>query len=663
MVRWGRHGFDNLFSAGGLAVSLQIAKLILYSRKGEVREISFNQGGLNVLTGASKSGKSAIIDIVDYCTGRSTCNVADGVIRKYVGWYAILFQLGNSQIFVARRNPGVGEKTSPDVYVERGQVIETPSADLLQKNTTTDALEAFLGAVIGINENEHRPPTPSRDALQANFRHALIFCFQDQNDIDSKQRLFHRQGDDFMSQAIKDTLPYFLGAVDEDALLKRSLLEQARRQMRQLERRAKDGRGSQVEEFPRGRRLLEEAQQVGLISDRAHVLDEELISSLKAATAENRAPADFIAVDGKELLVELRVERQALRDRLAQVNEEIRATKSFAFDTNGYLREAAEQRARLSAIGLVKSHDHNGHHCPVCQSTLNVPTPVTDQLVRSLESLSNQLMAVEAENPRLQVRLARLLEQKATIEEGLRENQQRMSARIRENESLRTQQEIFVQQARAVGKIMQYLDSHRTAAGTDAMRDAYRELRARIEMLEAELDEESSREKLETFLNIIGRYMTEYSDKLDLEQIGSQLRLDIRNLTVIADTMDGPVPLYNMGSGENWVGYHVLAHLALHKWFRQKGRPVPSFLILDQPSQAHYPPERDANGALEGLRDEDQQAVLKLFRLIAEVAEELAPELQVIVLDHADLKRDWFEQTVVERWRGGKKLIPDSWQN
>ncbi|MHB1058070.1 MAG: DUF3732 domain-containing protein [Rhodanobacter sp.] len=644
-------------------MSLQIAKIILYSRKGEVRELSFNQGSLNVLTGASKSGKSAIIDIVDYCTGRSTCNVADGVIRKYVGWYAVLFQLGDSQIFVSRRNPEIGEKTSPDIYVERGTIIETPPFEALRKNSTTDSLETFLGTAIGINENEHRPPAHTRDALQATFRHALLFCFQDQNDIDSKQRLFHRQGEEFMSQAIKDTLPYFLGAVDEDALLKQSLLEQARKQLRQLERRARDGRGSEVEEFPRGRRLLEEAQQVGLISDRTHVLDEELIAALRTATSENRAPTDFIGIDAEELLITLRADRQAMRDRLTQINEEVRATKSFAFDNNGYLREAAEQRARLSAVGLVKGHNHNGHHCPVCQSALDVPIPIAAQLERSLESLSTQLEAVEAENPRLQVRLARILEQKTRIEDELRENQQRISERIRENESLRAQQETFVQQARVGGKIIQYLDAHRTAAGTDAMRDAYRELRTRIEMLEAELDEETTRERLGTFLNIIGRYMTEYSDRLDLEHVGSQLRLDIRNLTVIADTMDGPVPLYSMGSGENWVGYHVLAHLALHKWFRLKGRPVPGFLILDQPSQAHYPPERDANGALEGLRDEDQQAVLKLFQLIATAAGELAPELQIIVLDHADLKREWFDRTVIERWRGGKKLIPDSWLN
>jgi hypothetical protein len=116
-----------------------------------------------------------------------------------------------------------------------------------------------------------------------------------------------------------------------------------------------------------------------------------------------------------------------------------------------------------------------------------------------------------------------------------------------------------------------------------------------------------------------------------------------------------------MGSGENWVGYHVLAHLALHTWFRQKNRPVPAFIIFDQPSQAHYPPERDADGSLDVLADEDQTAVLQLFKLISDAAAELGPDLQIIVMDQADLKRDWFEQAVVERWRSGRKLIPENW--
>src|SRR5947208_16733623 len=149
--------------------------------------------------------------------------------------------------------------------MDRGTVIATPPATALAKNITVDALEKFLGSAIGISENEHRPPMPTRDSLEANFRHALLFSFQDQNDIDSKQRLFHRQGEDFMSQAIKDTLPYFLGAIDEERLLKQAQLDEARRQLRQLERELRDATTLDRSTFPRGRALLDEAKQVGLV--------------------------------------------------------------------------------------------------------------------------------------------------------------------------------------------------------------------------------------------------------------------------------------------------------------------------------------------------------------------------------------------------------------
>jgi hypothetical protein len=281
---------------------------------------------------------------------------------------------------------------------------------------------------------------------------------------------------------------------------------------------------------------------------------------------------------------------------------------------------------------------------------------------RSLRDLSEQLETVEAENPRLQVRLASLLAEEAALQERLRDNQLRINARTRENEILQVQQENFILQARALGKISQYIETASKGDAGSSLRKQIEVARSRVAILETELDAETIREKLNAFMNIIGRYMNDYADKLELEHRGSQLRLDIRNLTVVADTLDGPVSLFRMGSAENWVGYHVLAHLALHKWFRQKNRPVPGFILFDQPSQAHYPADKDAEGSIDALGDEDQRAVRLLFKLISDVATELAPELQVIVMDHADLKHDWFQDAVVERWRKGVRLIPESWQ-
>ena len=50
-----------------------------------------------------------------------------------------------------------------------------------------------------------------------------------------------------------------------------------------------------------------------------------------------------------------------------------------------------------------------------------------------------------------------------------------------------------------------------------------------------------------------------------------------------------------------------------------------------------------------------------MFRLVFEFVESLAGRMQVIVMEHAELREDWFESAVIQRWRGGEKLIPESW--
>jgi len=135
----------------------------------------------------------------------------------------------------------------------------------------------------------------------------------------------------------------------------------------------------------------------------------------------------------------------------------------------------------------------------------------------------------------------------------------------------------------------------------------------------------------------------------------------MKNLTVVADTVDGPLALSQMGSGENWVGYHVAAHISLHRLFRLRKRPVPGFLMFDQPSQAHYPPERDENGRVDGLADEDQAAVQRLFKLLSDCSAQTHSEMQIIVADHVELLEQWFRDAIVERWRDGIKLVPQTW--
>jgi hypothetical protein len=88
---------------------------------------------------------------------------------------------------------------------------------------------------------------------------------------------------------------------------------------------------------------------------------------------------------------------------------------------------------------------------------------------------------------------------------------------------------------------------------------------------------------------------------------------------------------------------------------------VPHFIFFDQPSQVYFPADSDVDGSIESMSDDDRQRVVRMFRLIFQAVEEVAPGLQVILVEHADLSESWYRDAVVERWRGGRRLVPDSW--
>ena len=181
-----------------------------------------------------------------------------------------------------------------------------------------------------------------------------------------------------------------------------------------------------------------------------------------------------------------------------------------------------------------------------------------------------------------------------------------------------------------------------------------------VEALLERADLADARERTDSILRVISQDVTELSRRLELEHSENAINFDARSLSLVADTRDGPVELRRMGSAANLIGYHVAAHLALHRWFLENARPVPSFLFLDQPSQAFFP-EDVLSDADEELTDEDHDQVVRLYEVIRDVVAELDDRLQVVITDHANLNLDWFQRVVAENWRHGDALVPSSW--
>jgi len=85
---------------------MQVRSIILYNHAGATREVRFKPGVVNVITGRSLTGKSAIIEIIEYCMGRTEFSIPEGVIRDRVAWYAVVFRLGDdTEVLVAKPAP------------------------------------------------------------------------------------------------------------------------------------------------------------------------------------------------------------------------------------------------------------------------------------------------------------------------------------------------------------------------------------------------------------------------------------------------------------------------------------------------------------------------------------------------------------------------------
>lgn len=382
---------------------MQIRELVLYGYNGKVRHLPFLLGKVNIITGRSKSGKSAVGDIIDYCLGGDSCNIADGVVRDNVSWYGLLLQFNHERVFVARKNPDKGQQTTGFCYIEVGEKIEVPEQLTFTSNSNVAGIEQALTSRIGISENLNIPPEgQSRLPLAANIRHALYYCFQGQDEIAAKNFLFHRQSDDFVTQAIKDTLPYFLGAISEEALALENERGLLRRKLVLEKRKLEENRHLMGGGSEGAISLLGEARQVGLIDNLTQVDYQDYHAMYTILhDAMSWSPSKVPSNSAMDRLTYLQSERQRLQEDCDEISVNIENAKKFISETVGYSGEARHQMVRLESIGLFEQLDFNPGKCPLCSGTMEQPLPSVEMLKTSIRSLDKSISNVTREQPKL----------------------------------------------------------------------------------------------------------------------------------------------------------------------------------------------------------------------------------------------------------------------
>jgi hypothetical protein len=234
---------------------------------------------------------------------------------------------------------------------------------------------------------------------------------------------------------------------------------------------------------------------------------------------------------------------------------------------------------------------------------------------------------------------------------------------------------------RFIGSTEQALKILGDIEGDDGLEARLRAIVDQVNDLLRQLDEQGRRAREERARDIISRYIERFVEEIRVSGATGRPLLDERELNVkfVNQGSSKPDFLWEIGSGENWMAYHLATILALHGVFlKREGRnPVPTFLVIDQPSQVYFPSDtfeaivegdKDAEGHRKITREKrhlnDLESTRQIFKALARAHKSFKARLQIIVLDHAD-RHAWGdipEVDEVENWRDDADfLIPAAW--
>lgn len=647
---------------------MKIKSIHIYSHDGQRRDLLFQVDGLNVITGRSSTGKSALSEIIEYCMGRSAFNVPEGIIREKVAWFAVIYQFPQDQVLIAKPTPTDGGTSCGLVMQRRGAQVGAPNFKDLVVNTDDDAIVLLLSRLLGIPENRTDVAIDnSRVSYDANVKHTHYYLFQKQGLVANKDQLFYRQNESFQPQAIKDTLPILLGVSSGDRYELEAKLRVAQRDLKLNAKLLDQARDAIDTAQQKGISLFSEAKAVGIL-DPIHqqASADGVADALRAALLWK--PSAIPEDDGHRIS-RLEDDLSKLRQDRREVQSRIDAARQFAKKAGGFEHEAAEQKDRLASIKAFPKNQQTGAwQWPFCEENLGLGTPVAQVLLNELASLDAEMSIVVEQRPKLDAYVAELEGQVQEIVDSIKNKEAELSAAIAANEVIAQMGTRNNAAARVVGRISLFLEGLVPNAELASREADHRRLKFKVEELEKKIGADDSNERLISILNNISSQLSQFIRTFKAEFSAFPARLDLNQLTVVFDRPDRPVPMSRTGGGENHLAYHLSALLALHLFAAKNNRPIPQFLLIDQPTQVYFPSEKvyqEADGSVQKTEaDADLAAVRRLFQLLLKFTQQDVPGVQLIVTEHANLRDKWFQDALVELpWAKPPALVPENWPN
>lgn len=667
-------------------MDFKIKNIILYPRdkNQKPRFITFSPDKINIITGYSQKGKSAIISILDYCLASSECNIPIGLIRQKVDKFAIYISINNRNFFIARNSPLDTKNTDVMFFQEVEKKDDYPEFNTNSWIENEDdyrvsrtIVKNFLSNIIGLENISDEALDETKDEF-ASFRDIVSFLFQPQNIIANPTTIFYKTDTFEHLRKLKMVMPLVLGYKSYEIIKKEKELASLQTEHQKLDNKFNDILLQYKSWKSDIYKYYSEAISLGLTKTKLDIENSSIdavITDLKIIIQQVKS-GNYLqkgsSVKHSELLMDLNKQRQEHLITLRNLRFELYKYEEIDQNKNSYFGDVlADVDNKLKPISWYLTQKGN-NTCPLCDSN-------SDKAVNKLLGLKDEQDRIKPIIKEFNFAAFSFEKEKDNCKRSIKTTEQTiididdninilLKEQIEENNKISYLYEYIGKIENVLENIAKLEPSSEMSQKLKEMSDTIEEKKNIIEKLKKTFDREAS-------LFNITKYISKYIKILPIEDRNNKKVLLDPDKSVsirVEDIKSRDITfLSRIGSGANHMCYHLATMLGLHEFFQsltktKKKNYIPSFLVLDQPSQVYYAEDKD----FKKRKDEssDFLGTRAIFEACSAFMQNTESKTQIIILEHAPSniwdKLDHIE--LVETWREKSSskynaLIPEEW--
>lgn len=630
-------------------------------KQGNKHPVNFKKG-LNVVTGKSSTGKSALIEIFDYCFGSGENTIPKGVITDSAAIYYVALSV-NEQNMVIARDPELTTKA----FFRRAEVFDSNiiRRDYFESNYFI-AIKAFkkhlrdffididdVDESLAARENRRNRAKSSTPSI----RSFTSFILQHQNLVANKHALFYRFDEKEKRDQAIDHTKIFLGLVDQKYFHLSQEHERITGEMNRLKRQ-KDSNKRASDSYKEG---------VGPVLSQLYAMmgfkDEPLsLQSVLRNPQDAKDQLDKIIVPEKINHNSDSVTQRYNQLKLERTHKtaELRKLQRQAESINKHIQEEERFVENMSRFSSPKHVHISSSICPFCHTEKESLQESAEKLQQAITKVSGNLSQARPMKAKFESSLIDVKRSIEAFDNELTALNQQITEIEKTEKQLAEQKSLYESILMQKAKLFMILDTLNMADDTELERKI-KALNKQLRDINKDLKQYDVQSGLENASEKVNQYMAEIGKHFEFEKSYQPINLHFSFETFDLYHLQGDEKYYlrSMGSGANWLYSHVTLFLALHKYFAELGDKcaIPSIIFFDQPTQVYFPTfSRDNSATFEeqtsqeaelrkksGVQqdiDEDIKAVENIFSRLSIYCNELEEGVgfcpQIIVTDHAD---------------------------